>query len=103
MYTFVWAHESQPQLSHFGACTYTWMGPSLLGFATGVGQATSQVGLTGAPVLVKHAVTVAVRTSRGQNSGAAAARGASMAAAIMAERERTLELIFTSLGIVSLQ
>lgn len=79
------------------------MGPSPLGFATGVGQATSQVGLTGAPVLVKHAVTVAVRTSRGQYSGAAAASGASMAAAIMAERERTLELIFASLGVVSLQ
>lgn len=79
------------------------MGPPSLGFATGVGQATSQVGLTGAPVLVKHAVTVAVRTSRGQYSWATAARGASMAAAITAERERTLELIFASLGVVSLQ
>lgn len=74
-----------------------------MGFATGVAQATSQVGLTGPPVLVKHAVTVAVRTSRGQYSGAAAARGASMAAAMTAERERALELIFASLSVVSLQ
>lgn len=96
----MWAHESQPQLSHLGACTYTWMGPSLLCFATGVGQATSQVGLTGRPTLGKHAVTVAVRTSTGQYSGAAAARGAIMAAAMMADSERMLELIFASVVVV---
>lgn len=55
-------------------------------------------------MLAKHAVTVAVRTSSGQYSWAAAARGASMAAAMMAEMERALELIFASFCcVVSLQ
>lgn len=59
----------------------------------GVGQLALQDGVTGVPVLGKHSVTVAVRTSRAQISSSAVARRERMATAKMVARERALVLI----------